>query len=81
MEIPLIKIGNSRGIRLSKQLLQQYQLDGSVELVLEKEQIVIRPVKKPRQGWGKAFENMHLNGDDTLLIEDVFEDEAPEEWS
>ena len=77
----MIKIGNSRGIRLSKQLLQQYQLDGSVELVLEKEQIIIRPVKKPRQGWGKAFEKMHLNGDDTLLVEDVFEDEKPEEWS
>ena len=30
---------------------------------------------KPRKGWEKQFEEMHKNGDDKLLIDDVFEDE------
>jgi hypothetical protein len=33
----------------------------------------------PRKDWGKAFEEMHKNGDDRLLIDDVFDDETFEE--
>lgn len=33
----------------------------------------------PRKDWGKAFEEMHKNGDDKLLIDDVFDDETFEE--
>jgi hypothetical protein len=40
----------------------------------------LKPVSKPRKGWEKAFEKMAENGDDNLLIDDVFEDENPEEW-
>ncbi len=29
----------------------------------------------PRQGWEKEFENMHKNGDDKLIIDDIFQDE------
>ena len=47
---------------------------------MENEQIIIRPMAKPRKGWGKAFMEMNVNGDDTLLINDVFDDENPEEW-
>ncbi len=37
--------------------------------------------KKPREGWAAAFKQMHKNGDDKLLIEDVFEDENIEGWN
>lgn len=33
----------------------------------------------PRKDWAKAFEEMHKNGDDKLLIDDVFDDETFEE--
>lgn len=29
----------------------------------------------PRNGWEKAFKEMHDNGDDQLLIDDTFDDE------
>ncbi|HET6556605.1 MAG TPA: AbrB/MazE/SpoVT family DNA-binding domain-containing protein [Prolixibacteraceae bacterium] len=80
MEVSVIKIGNSRGIRFSKTLLEKYNIRDRVELILEKGQIVIRPLSKPRNGWDKAFMEMHANGDDQLLVDDVFEDESPEEW-
>lgn len=80
MEVSVIKIGNSRGIRFSKTLLEKYNIQDSVELILEKGQIVIRPLSKPRNGWDKAFMEMNANGDDQLLIDDVFENEIPEEW-
>lgn len=80
MEVSVIKIGNSRGIRFSKTILEKYNIRDRVELVLEKGQIVIRPLSKPRSGWDKAFMEMHANGDDQLLVDDVFEDESHDEW-
>ena len=80
MEVSVIKIGNSKGIRLSKTLLDQYNIKDTVEIILEKEQIVIKPLSRPRKGWEKAFKRMSENGDDRLLINDVFKDENLEEW-
>lgn len=75
MQIPIISVGNSKGIRLNKMLLQRYNIVDMVELVMEDDCIIIRPVKKAREGWDEAFQSMRENGDDALLIPDVFEDE------
>jgi len=80
MEISISKIGNSRGIRLSKMLLEKYNIKDKVELILEKGQIIIKPISEPRKGWDSAFKEMHENGDDQLLMGDVFEDEELEDW-
>jgi antitoxin MazE len=80
MEIPVINIGNSKGIRLSKAILEQYNISDTLELILEKGRIILKPKSVPRKGWEKSFKQMHTNGDDTLLIDDVFEDETFEEW-
>lgn len=80
MEISIIQIGNSKGLRLSKSLLEKYNIKDKVEVILEEEQIVLRPINSPRKGWDKAFKEMHENQDDQLLIDDVFEDENFKEW-
>lgn len=80
MEISIIPIGNSKGIRLSKSLLEKYNITDKVELILEKGFIILKPKVQPRNGWEKAFKKMHDQGDDKLLIDDVFEDENLEEW-
>ena len=80
MEVSVIKIGNSRGIRLSKTLLEKYNIKDTVDLILEKGQIIIKPLSRPRKGWEKAFKEMSENGDDRLLFNDVFKDEDLEEW-
>jgi len=80
MDIPVIPIGNSKGIRLSKTLLEKYNITDKVELILEKGYIILKPKSEPRKDWGNAFKKMHENGDDKLFINDVFEDENLEEW-
>lgn len=80
MDVSVIQIGNSKGIRLSKNLLERYNIKDTVELILEKGHIVIKPKATPRKGWEKAFKKMHESGDDKALINDVFEDENFEEW-
>lgn len=81
MEIPIINIGNSKGIRLSKTILEQYRIGDKVELILEDGYIILKAKAKPRQNWEEAFKQMHANGDDQLLIDDVFTDENLEEWN
>ncbi|MBW7866885.1 MAG: AbrB/MazE/SpoVT family DNA-binding domain-containing protein [Brumimicrobium sp.] len=81
MEISVINIGNSKGIRLPKTILERYSITDKIELVFEKGFIILKPKAEPRSGWDKAFKKMSENGDDQLFIDDVFDDENFEEWS
>lgn len=81
MELSVINIGNSKGIRLSKTILEKYSISDKIEVILEKNYIILKPKAEPRKDWEKAFKKMHQNGDDQLLIDDIFEDETFDEWS
>ena len=81
METAIIQIRNSKGLRLSKTILEKYNIKDKVEMILEKGRIILKPIDSPRKNWEKAFEEMSKNNDNTLLFNDVFEDENFEEWS
>ena len=81
MELSIIQIGNSKGFRLSKTLIEKYNIKDKVELILEKGYMVIKPISSPRKDWEKAFKEMNENGEDQLLFNDVFENENLEEWN
>ncbi|HOW40578.1 MAG TPA: AbrB/MazE/SpoVT family DNA-binding domain-containing protein [Bacteroidales bacterium] len=80
MEVSVVKIGNSRGIRFSKTIIERYNIRDTVEMILDKEHIIIKSLSKPRKGWDKAFIEMDTNGDDKLIMPDIFEEENLEEW-
>ncbi|MGJ3234226.1 AbrB/MazE/SpoVT family DNA-binding domain-containing protein [Marivirga sp.] len=80
MEVSVVQIGNSKGIRFSKTILEKYNIKDKVDLILEKGQIIIKPLSTPRKGWEKAFKEMSENKYDDLLFNDVFEDENLNEW-
>jgi antitoxin MazE len=80
MNVSVVKIGNSRGIRLSKTLIEKYNIKDTVELVMGKDYITIKPKAEPRKDWEKAFKKMHETGDDQLLMPDVFDNETFDEW-
>jgi antitoxin MazE len=65
----IIKIGNSQGIRIPKLLLDQAGLEKEVELAVQPHQLVIRPIRHPRQDWDEHFRLMAERGDDRLLDE------------
>ncbi len=75
MRASLIQIGNSRGIRIPKPLLEQTGLQGKVEIEVRGEQLVIRPADLPRAGWADAFARMAEHGEDGLL-----DRERPTKW-
>jgi antitoxin MazE len=67
MRARVVKIGNSQGIRIPKTLLDQTGILDDVELEVEKNQIVIRPLSNPRRDWENAFKAMADRGDDVLM--------------
>jgi antitoxin MazE len=81
MEVSIIQIGNSKGLRLSKTVLVKYHITDKIEMILENDHIILRPFKEPRKGWREAFEAMNNAGEDQLFIDDVLTDENFEEWN
>ena len=81
MRARIIKIGNSQGLRIPKPILEQTGIRDDVEIEVEKNQIIIRPVNNVRQGWDTAFKNMGKKSDDELLIDDSISNSWDEkEW-
>ena len=67
MKTNIVRIGNSRGIRIPKSLIEQCGLGNVVELEVQGGQLVIRPADRARAGWEEAFRRMAEQGDDELL--------------
>lgn len=66
MRTRLVRIGNSRGIRIPKPILEAAGLSGEVELELEEGTLIVRSVERPRQGWEVEFATMAELEDDRL---------------
>jgi len=62
----IVRIGNSRGVRIPKRLIEQAGLGDEVEISIHEDSLVIRPARKPREGWAAAFQEMARRGDDAL---------------
>jgi antitoxin MazE len=63
----IVRIGNSRGIRVPKPLLDQAQLPEEVELYVEPGRLVVRAAHGPRFGWAEAARAMRERNEDQLL--------------
>lgn len=81
----IIRIGNSRGVRIPKPLLEEAGLENEVDISVERDALVIRPVGTARAGWDEAFRGMATAGDDALLDAEAPTgsswDDAEWEWS
>ena len=54
METAIIKIGNSKGLRLSKTILEKYNIKDKVEMILEKGQIILKPIEISKKRLGRS---------------------------
>ena len=71
MKARIVKIGNSRGIRIPKPLIEQTGLKDEVEINMEDDHLVIKSSGQPRAGWTEAFSKMADAGNDVLLDRDA----------
>jgi antitoxin MazE len=66
MRAQLIKIGNSRGIRLPRSVIEDADLGDELNVVVERGAVVIRAVVAPRKGWAEDAKACRNNADDAL---------------
>ena len=75
----LVTIGNSKGLRLSKSILEQCEIQDDIELEVENKEIRIKAVKsKPRQGWEDAFKKNYTKSQAMLIPDSI--DLEMEDW-
>ncbi len=70
MIVPVVPIGNSRGIRLPKTILDSLAIKDKMEMEITDSAIVLTPIQEvPRKGWKDSFAQMHQQDDD--ILEDI----------
>lgn len=69
MKVKLVRVGNSRGIRIPKAVLEQCGLQEVAEMRVVRGHLVIAREHRPRQGWEEAFLAAGPSSDDELMLE------------
>jgi antitoxin MazE len=72
----IVPIGNSRGIRIPKAMIEHCGFGDEVDLQAKGGALILRSVKAARAGWADAFGQMAAARDDHLVHED-----APTAWT
>lgn len=83
MNAKLVRIGNSRGIRIPKSVIDECGLVDRVDLRVEGQRLVITAADGPRKGWDEAFARMAAHGDDAPLLNESLPtafDETDWQW-
>ncbi len=66
MQTNLINIGNSKGVRLPKAVIEQAGLTDQLEIEVSGNAVIIRPARQTRQAWASAAEACHQAAEDQL---------------
>ena len=80
MKTRIIRIGNSRGIRIPKSFIEEAGLESEVELRVVESGVLVERVHAPRAGWSEAAAKLSERGEDGLLDEPVQSDFDESEW-
>jgi antitoxin MazE len=80
MELTVVKIGNSRGLRIPKSLLERCHIEDKVEVEVSGRSLLIRPKERPRQGWAQAAATMHRLREDRPPYGDDLDAHVHKEW-
>ena len=81
MKLKLVRVGNSKGIRIPKPLIEQCGFGDTVEVSVKDGCVVIAAERKPRQGWEEAFRSAKPPVDDEIMLAGVTPNEFDrDEW-
>jgi antitoxin MazE len=80
LRLELTRIGNSRGIRIPKPLIEQCRLGDVVEARVTSEGLVLAPGRKPREDWRQVFLKSRWEPDEPLLDQATPNEFDSAEW-
>jgi antitoxin MazE len=67
MKTRIVRIGNSRGVRIPKPLIEEAGLPDEVEVRARNGAIIIAPATSARAGWKEAAKLLRERDEDKLL--------------
>ena len=77
MKVAVVPIGNSKGIRIPKPILQECHIGKALDLSVVLGRIVLKPLpaskSPPRALWAGAFQKMRAMAEDRLLLPEAFD--------
>lgn len=76
----LVSIGNSKGVRIPKTMLDQAGMVGEVVISYEADALVIRRAQAPRQGWRERFSVLGNDGEDFDTFQATENEFDRDEW-
>lgn len=80
MKTKIVRIGNSRGVRIPKPFIEEAQLGEEVQLRIVASGVLIERTAPPRAGWAEAAARLRDRGEDRLLDEPLPTDFDQTEW-
>lgn len=80
MNTKIVRIGNSKGVRIPKPLLEEAGLEGDVRLSVTEDGLLIESLSEPREGWTDAAALLCGRGDDGLLDAPLSTEWDEAEW-
>jgi antitoxin MazE len=81
MHASLIRIGNSKGVRLPKAVIEQAGLTSELDIEVSGDAVVIRSAGRPRENWDSAAAACHQAGEDQLADWDATTGDFEGVWS
>ena len=76
MKVKLVSIGNSKGIRIPRSIIEACGFEDEIEFDVGDRFVVLAPVDKARAGWNEAFAAMAAAGDDAPVVSEPL----PHDW-
>ena len=82
VELKVVQIGNSRGVRLPKAVLERYQIKDVLVLEAREEGLLLRGTKDKRMTWEETFRDMAREKEDWSDLDATLADgiEPAEKW-
>ena len=80
MKTRIVRIGNSRGVRIPKPILEEAGLEDEVEVQVTDSGLVIQAANRPRAGWAEAAQALGEGSQAGLLDEPVSTAFDESEW-
>jgi antitoxin MazE len=67
MKAKLVQIGNTRGVRLPKPMIEEAGLEDDVDIHVKEGSIIITSNLKQRNGWAESAKQLHNRNEDILI--------------
>ena len=81
MQTKLVRIGNSRGVRLPKAVIDQAHLEDDLEIAVRDDAVIIRAVRSLRAGWAESAATCHAAKEDSLSDWDATTRDFDGDWA